>query len=241
MSQRVAVFSDVHGNLPALMAVLADIDSRRPYDEIIAAGDHCLNGPDPAASLDVIAQRCTSVLVGNADRNVFDPHSSGSSPGGTAWATIEWTRRVLGAERIEMLGRLPFERRISAPDGATVLVVHANPHDVDTHIRPDASDDELAVVVGDTDASVIAFGHLHTPFQRRLRNINLVNVAACGLPRDGDRRAVWGDFTWSPESGWTSTIHRVDYDYGDTILRLLDCGIPDHENRIRDLLRAAYD
>jgi predicted phosphodiesterase len=238
---RVGVFSDVHGNFPALKAVLQDIDFHGMFDELIAAGDHCLNGPDPAACLDLVRDCCSSLLMGNTDRDIVDSGASDPDLGDKKRASIQWTRDQLTDDRIRLLQGLPFDRRIHAPDGSTMLIVHANPFDLDRHIFPDMPEDDLAELIGETDAEMLVFGHLHIPFVRRFRNVDLVNIAACGLPRDGDRRAVWGEFTWSRADGWRSTVHRVEYDYGDTVLRMLDCGMPFAERRIRDLLRAVYD
>lgn len=238
---RVAVLSDVHGNLPALHAVLASIDECGPFERVIAAGDHCLNGPDPAESFDTLLQHCTSLLIGNADRDIvlhghFDP-----GLGQKKRASIEWTRGMLGAARISQLERLPFDDRVVAPDGSSLLVVHANPYDLDRHIFPDMSDEALLDLVGEVDAAVLAFGHLHIPFTRRLGSLTLENIAAAGLPRDGDRRAAWAEIAWTAEAGWQSSLHRVDYDHGATVLRILDSGMPHAPRRIRDLLRATYD
>ncbi|HUG14369.1 MAG TPA: metallophosphoesterase family protein [Thermomicrobiales bacterium] len=238
---RIGVLSDVHGNLPALTAVLDDIDARGQYDELVAAGDHCLNGPDPADALDTVHERCASVLIGNTDRDIVDGGTSDPELGEKKRASIQWTRDALGGDRIRALADLRFDRRITAPDGSALLVVHANPIDVDRHIFPDMADDDLAALVEGVDADVLAFGHLHIPFTREFHGLTLANIAACGLPRDGDRRAAWGEFTWTAANRWTCVTHRVEYDYGATVLRMLECGMPHPERRIRDLLKAIYD
>jgi predicted phosphodiesterase len=238
---RVAVVADVHGNLPALRAVLRDIDKRGSWARIIAAGDYCLNGPDPAAAFDLIRDRADVVLQGNTDRDIAEAGASDPDAGPRKRASIEWTHAQLGTERTDALAKLAFDSRVEAPDGRSLLVVHANPHDLDRHIVPDATEAELAALVGEVDADILAFGHLHIAYRRRFRELRLFDIAACGLPRDGDRRAAWGSFAWAPRRGWRGTIHRTPYDVGDTIERMLDSGMPDPVGRIRDLVRAAYD
>lgn len=238
---RIAVLSDVHGNLQALDAVLREIDRGGPWDQLIVAGDHCLNGPDPAAAFDRVRERASAVLKGNTDRDIVDGGASDPDIGEKKRASIAWTREQLGAERLGALDALAFDARVVAPDGSALLVVHANPRDLDRHIFPDMPDAELRALLGPTDARVLAYGHLHIPGTRRLGDLRLFNVAACGLPRDGDRRAVWGAFSWSPAVGWRGTLHRTAYDVGDTVLRMLESGMPHPERRIRDLLRARYD
>lgn len=237
---RVAVVTDVHGNRDALQAVLADIARRGPYDRLVAGGDYCLNGPDPAAALDLLADRADILLRGNTDRDIVDEGASDSDLGDKKRASIEWTRESLGATRIEQLAGLPHADRIETP-GESLMVVHANPHDLDRHIFPDLPEGAVLDLVAPFTAGVLVFGHLHIPYRRRIGRLRLFDVAACGLPRDGDRRAVWGSFVWGPRAGWRGHIHRVRYDFGATVLRILDSGMPHPDRRIRDLVRATYD
>lgn len=237
---RVAVLSDVHGNLDALQAVLAEIDVRGPFDRIVAAGDHCLNGPDPAAALDLILSRCTDVLKGNTDRDIVEEGLNDPELGAKKRASIAWTREQLCEARITTLDRLAFDAQVTSSDGSALLVVHANPIDLDRHIFPDMPDADLAALVASVEADMLVHGHLHIPSRRRLGRLRLVNIASCGAPRDGDRRAAWGEFVWS-QRGWRGAIHRTAYDLGHAVLRILDSGMPHPDKRIRDLLRATYE
>lgn len=238
---RIAVFSDVHGNVQGLEAVLAEIRQRGPFDQIIAAGDHCLNGPEPAAALDLVVESATDVLYGNTDRDIVDEGANDPDLGEKKRDSIEWTREQIGPERIEVLAGLAFSAPVVAPDGATLLVVHANPHDVDRHIFPDMEPANLEPLVGDTEAVMIAFGHLHIPYVRFYGGKTLVNIAAAGLPRDGDRRATWGEFTWERDTGWQAMIHRVEYEFEETVRRIYSSGMPHPQRRAEDLLRATYE
>lgn len=240
-ARRVAVFSDVHGNLPALRAVWDAIEARGPFDEVIAAGDHCLSGPQPAESLDMVAQISTVVLYGNTDRDIVTAGSSDPELGAKKSDTIDWVRERLGDERLKRLADLRFDARVAAPDGSLLQVVHANPHDVDRHIFPDMTNAALRELIGVSDATVLAFGHLHIPFTRQIDGLTLANIASVGLPRDGDRRATWGEFTWDEPDGWSVVTHRVEYDYQETVRLIFSCGIPHPEKRAEDLLKATYD
>lgn len=238
---RVAVFSDVHGNLQGLSAVVDAIRKAGTFDRIIAAGDFCLNGPEPAEALDFAVEVATDLMYGNTDRDIVDRGAQDNDLDQQKADMIGWTRDQLGSERIERLSRLQFSVSVEAGDGSRLLVVHANPQDVDRHIRPDASDDDVAELVGDTQAAVLAFGHLHIPYVREFRGMTLADIASAGLPRDGDRRATWGEFVWTPESGWSVTIHRVEYDYQLTVQRMFDLGLPNAEAQSKILLNAVYD
>jgi predicted phosphodiesterase len=237
---RIAVFSDVHGNFPALAAVLADIAESGPFDRLIAAGDYCLKGPDPAEALDLVMERADVVLKGNTDRDIVQSGASVAELSRKKQNAILWARRQLGHSRIATLDNLAFDARVVAPDGASLRVVHANPHDLEERIFPSWTMERFNEVFGGLEDQVLVFGHLHIPFERRFGDRRLFDVASAGLPQDGDRRAVWGEFHWSPAEGWEGCIHRVSYDHGDTVLRILDSRMPSPERRIRDLLRASY-
>jgi predicted phosphodiesterase len=237
---RVAVVTDVHGNLQALRTVLDDIARHGPFDRLVAGGDYCLNGPEPVEAFDLIREHADVLLKGNTDRDIVNEGANDPDLGNKKRASIAWARDQIGAERIAALDSLACAERVETAGGA-LLVVHANPHDLDRHIFPDMTDADLAALVGDVDADALVFGHLHIPFSRRLGDLRLFNVASCGLPRDGDRRATWGAFGWSPEASWQGVIHRVAYDHGTTALRIIECGMPHPERRIRDLLRATYE
>lgn len=237
---RVAVVTDIHGNLQALHAVLDDMQRRGPFDQLIAGGDYCLSGPEPAEAFDLISDTADVLLKGNTDRDIVDEGSSDPDLGDRKRAAIAWTREQLGAERIAALDALPFDERVEPP-GGVLHVVHANPCNLDDHLFPTMSEADVLTLIGDLDADVLVFGHLHIPYRRRAGGLRLFDVASCGLPRDGDRRAAWGSFAWSPETGWRGTIHRTAYDHGTTALRLLESGMPHPDRRIRDLLRATYE
>lgn len=238
---RVAVFSDVHGNLQGLQAVLAEIERHGPFDRIVAAGDHCLNGPDPVATLDMVMDTAADVLVGNTDRDIVDNGASDPDLGSKKADSIAWTRQQLGPERIDILAGFKFDVEIAALNDSKLRVVHANPHDLDRHIFPDMEDTDLGALVGEVDASMLAFGHLHIPFTRQFGDLTLVNIAAAGLPRDGDRRVTWGEFSWAPGVGWLAVTHRVEYPYQETVQRMFAGGMPHPERRSSDLLRATYE
>ena len=224
----------------ALRAVLDAIDRTGPYDEIIAAGDYCLKGPEPVTALEIVRERATTMLLGNTDWDIHDSGESLDSPGKRKLEAIEWSQDRMGPERVRFLGSLNFDRQITAPDGSTLHVVHANPRDLHTHIMPDWSDEEVLEIAEESPADLLAFGHLHVAYERRINGLQLFDIASCGLPQDGDRRAAWGEFTWSADSGWQGTIHREEYDVAETILHIVLSDMPGQKRRIRDLVTASY-
>ena len=134
---RIANFSDVHGNLTALEAVLAHIEQQSP-DIIAFAGDLCLFGPRPAACLDLVSQRGIPAVYGNTDEWVLTPPVAPPGVSDMArahWLHLNeishWTQSKLAPAELAWLDSLPFEHRISPTSNTEddLLVVHANPLD----------------------------------------------------------------------------------------------------------------
>ncbi len=237
---RVAVFTDVHGNLEGLQAVLDDIATCGPFDSIVAGGDYCVKGPDPAACFDIVQEASDAMLIGNTDDDLIAVDLQDPELTSKKRAAIKWSKKQLGKDRLERIARLPFDASFVAPDGSSLRVVHANPHDLTRHIFPDLPDLELSELLEDLDSDVLVFGHLHMPYHRTFNGVQLFDVAAAGLPQDGDRRATWGAFEWSADSGWRGAIRRVEYDFGNTVLRIIESGMPHRVRRIHELVSASY-
>jgi hypothetical protein len=91
----------------------------------------------------------------------------------------------------------------------------------------------------DAGIGVLAFGHLHIAYTRRWRDLLLVDVGSCGLPRDEDHRAAYAILAWQ-DGGWQAEIRRVPYDIQEVVKQLKTCGIPNPEKRIKVLLEARY-
>ena len=234
---KIAVISDIHGFSIALDRVLADIGAEPGVDQIVVAGDLCEGGPDPRGVLDRLMNLGAEVVQGNTDRDLAN--GSRTSKGAT------YTTDQIGPDGISFLGSLPFDRRITPPDGTSpdddLLVVHANPFDLDRHIPPDAGDHELQELIGDTRAAVIAFGHIHIAYTRQWRNCQLVDVSAVGNPKDGDLRSRWGLFTWDLAANrWTCELRYVDYPLAETIEQIRASGMPNPDKVIEALERASY-
>ena len=135
---RVALLSDIHGNLTALEAVLADMESQGPFDQVVVAGDLVWAGPRPAEVVDAVQALNAAVIQGNTD--AFFQLGSGDAPPGKRddrFAThLEWMQTKLGPARAAFLAELPFAHRIEPAPDQTLLVVHANPRDQERAILP---------------------------------------------------------------------------------------------------------
>lgn len=231
---RLALISDIHGNVRGLEACLDDLKAQGGADEIVGAGDYCMDGPRPREvleRLDAIGARCAR---GNTDRYIGLPEDED----GEDAAALTWQRERIGPTWTQWLRELPFSLCIGeGPDA--LLVVHANPKDDERHIWPDADDAFLEDATENTLERTVAFGHLHMPYVRMWRDRLFVNVSSAGLPKDGDPRAGYAILTQRP-SGWQVKHRRVAFDV-DKVARDIDKqDMPDRKKRISVLRRHRY-
>jgi predicted phosphodiesterase len=222
---RVAVISDVHGNLVALDAVLADIAGGEPgVDGHWVLGDLVAHGPRPVECVRRMAALPGLVAVrGNTDRYVLtEPPSPEMRP------SFDWTRRALGdAGLLDWLDALPVETRPVPPDGSHVLLVHASPgRDDGPGLDPYAADDDLVSNGFSSDAAdLILVGHTHHADVRRLRGAHVVNPGPVSLPRESDDLARYAVLT-ATRDGWSVEHHTVPYDRDATLADLDAVGHP---------------
>ena len=235
---RVAVISDIHGNQIAFDAVLQDLAQQPEVDHLVIAGDLCLNGPCPKQVLETVQGLNCPVLQGNVD---FEVVNEAPDKGLKKRTTVSWTREQIGEAGVDYLASLPMSHLITNPDGTDLLVVHANPINLEDAIFPNAPDDTLEHLLGGLgpNIGVLAYGHLHIAYTRHWRNLLLVDVGSCGLPRDEDIRASYAILSWQ-DSTWEAEIQRVPYDVKAVVKQIKASGIPNEEKRIKILLEAKY-
>jgi predicted phosphodiesterase len=198
MTARVAIISDVHGNLDALTAVRAALKKERP-DHVVIAGDHVLQGPDPAGVVDALREMEASgatIVQGNTDIAVADfdygaafPWLTDGVPGAYRDAA-EWAHDALGDERVAWLRRLPAERRLMLDD-TMLLGCHASPGSQTQGFDSQLDPSVVLELISRTDARVICCGHTHLPDVRDLGWKLIVNDGSAGWIFDGDPTASW--------------------------------------------------
>src|SRR5713226_6551623 len=132
---RIAVIADIHGNQLALEAVLQDLHRQPAVDQLVIAGDLCLNGPCPREVLATVQGLHCPVLQGNVDVEVV---TQAPEKGEKKRNTVSWTREQIGKAGIDYLASLPTSYHIPNPhpNGSDLLVVHANPLNLEDAIFP---------------------------------------------------------------------------------------------------------
>ena len=230
---RVAIVSDIHGNLTAFEAVLADLRLSSP-DLVFHGGDLADSGSSPVEIVDRIRAFGWSGVAGNTDEALFRPSSlveyAEQSPGFRPLLPeieerMAWTREKLGSERLQWLSQQAL-----AQEFADLVLVHASPADLWRSPSSNASDSELEEVYGRRGKRLVVFGHIHQPFVRTLPTVVIGNSGSVGLPFDGDPRAAY----LLIEEG-KPQVRRVAYDTDLEIQRLLTSGLPRAEGLAQSL------
>jgi putative phosphoesterase len=226
MSTRIAVVSDVHGNLLALEAVRKALKKEKP-DVVLIAGDLVMNGPEPGATIDAIREMEKDgaiVIQGNTDVAVADADYGAAFPWLLEYGipdsmrlAAEWAHDALEDEHLAWLRRLPAERRVRIGDDL-VLVTHASPGSQTQGFDQNLDPSTITERMSRTDARVICCGHTHVPEIREFGWKVIVNAGSAGYVFDGDPTASWALVTIdaaSPDgdgSTVTAEIRRAEFD-----------------------------
>lgn len=188
-SVAMGFISDVHGNLRALDAVLAELE-RRDVREIYVAGDLLLGGDEPAEvfkRLSHVNAKCTRGLSDSALTKVLPKSLRPKDDAERAMADrFAQTRSAIGELALRFLEKLPERRRIPLLDGTEILVVHGSPADPTVEISHDLTDDEMLALVADDPADIVVCGATHVPFVRVLEECRVVNVGSVGAAPEGN-------------------------------------------------------
>ena len=212
----IAVLADVHGNMPALRAVLADIDRQRP-DEILVGGDLVGRGPEGSRVVATIRKAGWPTIRGNHEDYLLDFRRR-RVPGHwwrqQRWAAARWMAAELSPADVEWIEGLPTALRSTTEPG--LLLVHGSPASANEGLGPWTGDDELRRHLAAVDAEVLICGHTHRPMDRRLPEGRVVNVGSVGLPFNRDPRAQYALFHRDAD-GWQVEPRRVEYDRRETL------------------------
>jgi len=225
---KVALISDIHGNLPALEAVLEDIRTQE-VDAVYHLGDLVGYNPFPEEVVARIRELELPGVVGNYDLAVAapvpDPVGEFLNPAISekSLEIYRWTCARVGEEAKAYLRGLPPRLSLNF-HGRSLLLTHGSPRHVREYLRPRLSDAELAPLLQDLPGDAVIVGHTHIPLVRRVAGKLLLNPGSVGFPKDGDPRAAWALLRVQEEL--EVEIRRVEYDVEETARALLAAGLP---------------
>ncbi|MEA2513392.1 MAG: hypothetical protein QOJ59_2879 [Thermomicrobiales bacterium] len=233
MTTRIAIFSDLHGNVAAGEAVMAEIATEAP-DAVYCLGDLVGYGAFPNETTELVRARGIPTVMGNFDDGVgFDRDDCGCAykakdEEARGQQSLFWTRKVTTDEHKAYLSTLLPEIRFEA-EGHRFRLVHGSPRRMNEYLFEDRDPRSLERIAQTADCDVLVFGHTHKPWVREIEGVLFVNDGSVGKPKDGDPRAAWALLTAQAGEPVTVEIRRVPYDVARmaAAIRAAD-GLPDH-------------
>jgi putative phosphoesterase len=210
---RLAVLSDIHGNLTALEAMLSDL---RQYavNGILVAGDIVVGGPQPAETLQRLRALGCVMIRGNADQALLQ-HAAGRAPASQStaqqFALLRWTRRQVDQDALDFLASLPEQRVVALAGADPIRMVHGSPRHISERIFPERDPALLDLVLAQISEPVLVCGHTHLPWQVARDGRLALNPGAVGSPLNGTLGAQYALLTWA-NTGWQARLIAVPYD-----------------------------
>jgi putative phosphoesterase len=229
MSDRVAVITDIHANLPALQAALARVEELG-IERVYCGGDLVGYGPHPNEVCALIAERGIATIYGNYDyaiaRDLEDCGCAYVTPQDRELGqrSVEWTLANTDWAAKDFMRGLPFDLHFAIGD-REVHLVHGSPRKVNEYLfedKPASLYERLAA--GERD-DVLVFGHTHKPWVRECGGVLFVNCGSVGKPKDGDPRGAFAVLDAGGD-GLDVTIERVDYDADAVAAEVRASGLP---------------
>lgn len=238
--ERIAIISDIHGNIPALKSVLQDIQEKH-IQRIICLGDLVGKGPDSELVIDLIREECEIVIKGNWDDFITKD---------TEFETLKWHQKNLTNDHCLFLESLPFSHEFYM-SGKFIRLFHASPHSVYTRIQPWDSVEKRLSMFEDTEHTgfnkntpdIVGYGDVHQAFIQHLLGKTLFNVGSVGNPLDlttASYTILEGEYQSQVESSMSIQCVRVPYDIELAIHIAKDKKMPDLLPYIQELTTAKY-
>jgi predicted phosphodiesterase len=256
---RIALFSDIHANLPALEAFFRDVDLHKP-DALYCLGDLVGYNSWPNEVIIAIRGRNIPTIAGNYDFGI----GRMSDECGCAYKTdrekdmgkisISYTNSLVKPEERNYLRSLPAHIKVEYQlneDKMNLLLVHGSPRRINEYLFEDREEKSLARIITDADADIMCFGHTHKPYHRVLNTgdegkphfRHAINIGSVGKPKDGDPRGCYVMLTINEKSSSTVAesisveFIRFEYDIEKAAEGVLNSPLPDE---YADMLHKGY-
>jgi putative phosphoesterase len=224
----IAFVSDIHANLPALKAAVADA-KKRGASEIMCAGDITGYGPFPNAVCEYLEKNNIAAISGNYDCKVLDVSKKGKSVVAALPKKkrdlLLWTVKRLEKAARRFLAGLPENLEKDLPGGRKLLVVHGSPASNDDAIYSSVTVRGLKTKLGEKHPDILVCGHTHIPFVKKVGGVLVINCGSAGQPVDGDPNPSYALLSIEPET-LHATVIRFEYDISETIAALKKTSLP---------------
>ncbi|WP_339305823.1 metallophosphoesterase family protein [Paenibacillus sp. FSL R5-0519] len=237
--ERIAIVSDIHGNMTAWEAVREDIKSRG-VKRIFCLGDLVGKGPEPVQVVDGIRAACEIVIRGNWDELVAVNQDN---------ENFTWQAERLGEDRLAYLASLPFSHQFQL-SGRTIRLVHASPQSVYHRVQPwDAMEKRLAMFDSPTDesaqgvADVVGYGDVHNAYLQYMNGKLLFNAGSVGNPLDLPQASyciLEGEDSNDNDTPFNVQFVRVPYDIEREVQIAQSANVPALDFYIREIRTGIY-
>ena len=226
---RIAFFSDIHGNLQALQAVLTDIETRN-LDGAYCLGDLVGYGADPNGVVDLIRDSGVVTILGNYDEGIawetgdcgcFYRDDEAKRVGEASYA---FTVATVTAENKDWLRGLQRELRLSV-EGKTIHAVHGSPRRINEYLLRERDERTYERLAASETDDILVFGHTHQSWLRQFGHVVFVNVGSVGRPKDGDPRAGYAIVEVGAGDTTAESV-RVGYDVEAAATGISTAGLP---------------
>jgi predicted phosphodiesterase len=219
---RVAALYDIHGNLPALEAVLAEIDA----ETVLVGGDAVL-GPMPKETLALLREREATFIRGNCDREVAAP-----GEGDEVWTRrARWAHEQMGDEELAFLRDLPHPLALEVDGLGDVLFCHGSPRSDEEILTAITPPKRLDPILDGVNQDLVVCGHTHAQFDRLVGDRRLVNAGSVGMAYEGEPGiAAWALL------GPTVELRRTPYDIETAVELVRASGFPEVEQFVDEAL-----
>ena len=211
---RLAVLADLHGNLPALEAVLQDLGQFQ-VDHVIVVGDVINWGPFSAQVLERITRQDWAVVRGNAEFYLLDyntPRAPSAWNDRSFFPLLPWLQRQLNGGWHNVIAAWPDTLHLRFPDAPPIRVFHGTPRSPQEPIYMLSTSEEIEAMLAGVDESTVVAAHTHLALERQVGRWYILNPGSVGGPADGDRRASYMLLEGN-QAGWQPTFRRVAFDY----------------------------
>ena len=231
---RVAFVSDMHGNAVALDAVVADLE-RDDLDEVVCLGDVAQGGPQPVEVVERLRELGWRCVFGNSDEFLLTLSFGNEEVTERVLDVGAWSRAQLGDERLEFIRSFEPTIELDA-DGRKIVCCHATPASNEDVVLPDVPREELATALGDAD--VVACGHVHLQWLRRIGRKSWFSVGSAGLvwehkePMDEQPFDPWAEYAVLSADGGSLRFEfrRVPFDVDRLLAAYRDSAMPHAEH-----------
>ena len=181
---RIAVLTDVHANLTALRAVLADIRAHGPFHLIVSGGDQLCGGPRPLETWDELESAGVTMLKGDTERDLalgsFKPVPGRGLRRDLILSVFDWTLQLVPPGLRERVAALPEQLRLRVDGGPELLLAHANGVNLDDFIWADTPPDDLERLIGPNPPALMVVGHIHAPLELEFNGATILRPGSVG-------------------------------------------------------------